>query len=56
MDTKTPTRKTQVLVNSKTLNAEFKRYCQEYQSLRIAVAWCSDPRQMSVFKLLKSFG
>lgn len=49
-------RKTRVLVTSQSLVSEFGRCCEEYSALHIAVAWCGDPKQASVFKLLKRFG
>ena len=47
---------TRVLVTSQSLVAHFRRCCQEYSSLHIAVAWCGDPKNNQVFKLLKGFG
>lgn len=51
----TVTRKTELLVTSQALVTEFKRCCEEFSSLHIAVAWCSEPRQTLVFEHLRSF-
>jgi hypothetical protein len=56
MSTKTTARKTRVLVTSQSLLTEFGRCCEQFPSLHIAVAWCGDPKQTPVFKLLKRFG
>jgi HKD family nuclease len=56
MDNQATARKTRVLCTSQALAAEFKRCCEEFSHLHIAVAWCSDPQQAPVFKFLKTFG
>jgi PLD-like domain len=56
MSTKSATRKTRVLMTSQALLAEFRRCCEEYPSVHVSVAWCSDPRNAPVFKLLEGFG
>jgi len=47
--------KSQVLVSYDSLAAEFARCCQEYSTLRMAVAWCGDPNQSLPYCYLENF-
>lgn len=47
-------RKSYVL-DSEKFTAEFARCCQEYNALKIAVAWCGSPNQILPYKFLENF-
>jgi hypothetical protein len=47
-------RKSYVL-DPENFKAEFTRCCQEYNALKIAVAWCGNPNQIWPYKFLENF-
>lgn len=47
--------KSQIIVSSDSLAAEFDRCCQEYNALCVAVAWCGKPDGDRPYNSLQSF-
>jgi len=47
--------KYKILSGSKQFVDEFKRCCNNYSNLRIAVAWCGNPEHVLPYTLLKNF-
>lgn len=48
-------RTAKILSGRDQLANEFQRCCHDYDSLRVAVAWCGDPKQTLPFKHLNDF-
>lgn len=48
-------RTSKILSTADSLASEFERCCREYNTLRIAVAWCSDPQQIFPYKHIEDF-
>lgn len=47
---------TRLLVDTKEFNEDFKRCCEEYDSIDLAAAWCGDPKHALPYKQLERLG